>query len=234
MRSIFLTIVLLSAGWLFSCDDGKIYPKEEVVSGRQVDASFVFEHPETFPESEYYQVVFAAFEKGGIYPLSFKKLSKPAAGENVSLTLSNIPDNADFVSISLLDKGKKLICHLYDHSIAGVGEETVTIPQQSVSLMSFGRVQSQLFTVKCIACHGGSSITAVGLNLTEGHSYDALVGVESVCAGPMKCIEAGSTSQSFIMKVLTDREVLGTDHTEFVNEDDIQLLRSWITTGCEK
>ena len=87
MRSIFLTIVLLSAGWLFSCDDGKIYPKEEVVSGRQVDASFVFEHPETFPESEYYQVVFAAFENGGIYPLSFKKLSKPAAGENACLGL---------------------------------------------------------------------------------------------------------------------------------------------------
>lgn len=230
MRKIAISLICIYFTFV-SCDSGDIYPKKDIDLGKQVEISLHFENTEAFPESEYYQVVFAAFQNEGQYPLSYKNISSVS---DESLVLSNIPEEADFVSVSLLDKGRKLIYHFFTNSLTDTDDEmTIKIPLQTISLADYARVQEQIFNAKCIACHGGSNFTAAKLNLTEDKSYDDLVGVPAQRANQDR-VTAGNPSKSFIMDVLLDRDILSTDHTEIVKEDDVNLLRSWISGGCPK
>ena len=214
-----------------ACDSGDIYPEKELDVGKQVEISWHFENTDAFPRSEYYQMVFASFQEGGEYPLSYKNIADES---DESLVLSNIPDDADLVSVSLLDKGRKLIYHFFTYPLTGTGdEELVKIPLQTIALADYGRVQEQLFTAKCIACHGGSNFTAANLNLTADNSFDNLVGVQAQCSSQNR-VTSGNASKSFILDVLLDRELLSTDHTEMVKDDDINLLRAWVNNGCHK
>ncbi len=231
MKHLFAILCAITA--LSSCDSGDIYPAPPRESNRRIEASFTLEGLDAYPESEYYQLVFAAFESDGQYPLAFSAVPKPS-GEIAAVTLPNVPDGAQIVSLALLDKSKKLICHFYTYPIAGMGEQTLTLPGQTVALNGYARVQRQLFSIKCVACHGGADVMARGLNLTEGYSYAALVDVDSKKNPTMKLAMPGSTLNSFIVKALTEPGALSTDHTEIVREDDVNLLRSWITGGCEE
>ncbi len=218
---------------MVSCDSGDIYPVPAQESERRVEATFTFEGLDAYPESEYYRLVLAAFGAQGQYPLAFIPVLKPAGG-TTEVSLPNVPDDAAIVSLSLLDKSKKLICHFYTYPVDGMGEQTLSLPQQTVALNSYGRVQQQVFTTKCIACHGGSDIVARGLNLTAGHSHAALVNAASKKNSAWKLALPGSPSNSFIIKALTEPGILSTDHTEIAKEDDVNLLRSWITGGCNE
>ncbi len=231
MRRLYL---LLSAAVVFaSCDSGDIYPELPKESGRTVEAGFAFEGLDAYPESEYYQLVFAAFGADGQYPLAFSSVPKPAE-ETVAVTLPNVPDGAEIVSLSLLDKSKKLIYHFYTYPVAVTDDQTLILPPQTVALDSYERVQRQVFSIKCIACHGGADIMARGLNLTQGHSHAALVNVDSKKNPSMKLASPGSPASSFLIRALTQSGALSTNHPEIVKEDDINLLRSWITGGCNE
>ncbi len=230
----YIAITCLSAAiGLASCDSGDIYPEPPKESGRKVEASFAFTGLDAYPASEYYQLVFAAFGPDGQYPLAFSAVPKPAGG-TAAVTLPNVPGGTEIVSLSLLDKSKKLIYHFYTYPMAGMDGQSLTLPQQTIALNCYGRVQHQVFSIKCIACHGGADIMARGLNLTEGHSYAALVNVNSKKNPSMKLALPGSPSNSFIVKALTESGALSTDHAEIAKEDDVNLLRSWITDGCNE
>ena len=82
---------------------------------------------------------------------------------------------------------------------------------------------------------GGYRNNSLRLNvlLATDNSFDNLVGVQAQCSSQNR-VTSGNASKSFILDVLLDRELLSTDHTEMVKDDDINLLRSWINNGCHK
>ena len=224
-------LAMALATGLVSCDSGDVYPPPPEVSKRQVNASFSFEGLGAFPESEYYQVVFAAFAEGSVYPLTYKAVTKPSSG-NVEVSLANIPDEAGTVSLALLDKGKKLVFDFYSYPVADMGDETITLTQQEITLYSYARVQKQIFDIKCTACHGAGESSARGLDLTAGHSYAALVNRNSTKAPSELLVMPYSASRSFLIEALTVLNILTPDHTEIVKTDDTGLLREWIANGC--
>ncbi len=217
-----------------SCDSGDIHPKKEVVTGRTIEASFVLEGVDAFPGGEDYILVFASFEERTEYPISFRNVGEPAtAGAPVATNLSNISDQADYVALAVIDKSRKLVHTFYSHPIGGQGSTTITLPEQTVKLNGFGRVQQQLFS-KCTTCHrNGAGARVYYLSLTPADSYARLVGVLSGKPGvDLMRAEAGNPDNSFIIKAMTERDALEQDHTEMVKPDDVNLLRSWITDGC--
>ena len=221
--------VALSAG----CDDGKIYPQEETATGRQVSGTFRLTSLDAFPTGDHYQLVFAAFGESGDYPASYRLLAKPASESAATeVTLGNVGDNISYVALSVIDKSKKLVHHFMTFDLAGDSDDSVVLPEKTVDLASYDRMQDQLFTSQCIACHGGSNMTAAGLSLTASESYGMLVGTASTVDPSSKRATPGSPSQSFLYRILTVRELLGTDHTEMVENEDIALIKCWIENGC--
>ncbi len=216
-----------------ACDDGKIYPDAPPTASRGVNASFRFTGTAGFPESEYYQLVLASWRTGETHPISFKKITeKPAEGSTVEVSLTNLSDETNYVSLALIDKGKKLIYTFYEYSVAGLGNEIVTLPAEDIYLLSFSRLQAQLFSTKCLACHGGSAFKAAGLDLTPGHSHASLTNVSSTTHPGVLRAKPGDVRNSLIATVMHERNIVRTDHTEMVNADDIALLEGWIAGGC--
>lgn len=76
-------------------------------------------------------------------------------------------------------------------------------PPPSGSAYTFSFIQSNVFNTTCATsgCHSGSSPQA-GLNLSSGSAYANLVGVQSVLHPDFKRVEAGSSENSVIIKLL--------------------------------
>ena len=229
--SVKILFAVLTVGLITGCDDGRIYPDDEIAGGRQVSGTFRLTSLDAFPTGDQYQLVFAAFADGNEYPITYRLLTKPTSeSAETEVTLGNVSENTAYVSLALIDKSKKLVYHFIT---SGVGSgESVVLPAETVDLAGYSRLQQQIFTNQCLACHGASNFTAAGLNLTATESYGMLVGVSSTVNLSSLRVTPGNTNQSFLYRILTVRESLDTDHTEMVDQEDIDLLKCWIENYC--
>ena len=217
-----------------SCDSGDIYPKKyERETGVVVKASFTFEELETFPSS--YQMLFGAFGKGKVEPIVSKTLVKPKQGQEVTIMLSNLPEDATSLKLCLTSLGKQPVYTFYKTDIPENTGDSIVIPVQEIHLMQFDRIQQQIFTPSCIACHGNPG--AAGLNLSEGASYNGLVGVPATKSiEPKTRVAASDVDNSFLINILEHGGLLKTDHTSIPSKynDDIVLLKEWILSDAKK
>ena len=213
-----------------SCDSGDIYPADDVATGGTTAyANVGFDNLAAWPTA--YTVVIAAFADGDDYPLVSKTIAKPAGSEANALTLPSIPDEADYLSICILRKNRQLLFSFYSQRVDAVEDERITIPDLTVDLLEYGRIQSQVFA-NCVQCHGGSSSAAAGLYLTPERSYDALVGVPSTIADKL-LVSAGFPDESFLVDVLQGDEQVRYNHTNGTlnnDEEDTELIETWIKT----
>ena len=227
-----ILILLLIVTWVYACDSGDIYPETNTVEKRVVEADFKISDIGAFPRSENYQLVFASFKDDVQYPLNYKLLPVPEQESAVlPVKLINIPDDADYVALSLLNKSRRIVHHFFKHSVADLGDQVLSLPEENIKMISYNRLQQQLFNLKCVACHGGANFTAAGLNLTESRSYGKLVNVSSTVEDSKLRVHPGMPSKSFLLEILMDRDAAGTDHTEMVDSDDVNLVKLWIEAG---
>jgi hypothetical protein len=230
-----LSVVFL---WLsvpfISCDSGDIYPDEfEYENGVVVKASFTFEELGTFPSS--YQVLFGAFGDGKVEPIVSKTIVKPRQGQEVTITLSNLPDDATSLKLCLTTLGKQPVYTFYRMDVPANTGDSIVIPAQEIHLMQFDRIQQQVLTPGCVACHGSSG--AAGLNLSEGASYASLVNVAATrSAEPKNRVTPSDVAGSFLINILEHGDLLKTDHTSIPSKynDDLTLLKEWISNGARK
>lgn len=217
---------------LNSCDSGDIIEKSEnEVGGLSCSLSVDFLNTATWPVD--YQIVLGAFGEDD-YPLISKGISKPAVGDTVALTLAGIPEKAKEISIALLNKSRKRVTSFQSITINDAERKSslVTGGHVTVDLLAYNRIQNQFFA-NCVNCHGASERAAAGLFLTEGKSYNALVGVASTKEENMLLVAPGLVEQSFIIQVLEGKtDKVHYDHTNvsFNSEsEDITLLKNWIS-----
>jgi hypothetical protein len=227
-------VVFLWLSALVSCDSGDIYPdKFEYDSGVVVKASFIFEEPEVFPSS--YQILFGIFDNAGTEPVVSKTIIKPGQGQAVSITLDNLPDNAASIKLCLTTLGKQPVFTFYEMQVPEHTGDSIVIPVQEIHLLQFNRIQQQVFTPACVACHGSPG--AAGLSLVEGVSYNSLVNVPATKSPESKARIAPSDIEgSFLINVLEHGDLLNTDHTSIPSkyQDDLALLKEWIRNGAPK
>lgn len=212
-----------------SCDSGDIYPDDTPDSGGTTAyANVGFDNLAAWPTA--YSVVIAAFADGNDYPLVSKAIAKPSGTAAEAVTLPAIPDGADYVSICLLRKNRQLLYSFRSQRTATVEDESIVMPDMTIDLLEYGRIQSQVFA-NCTQCHGGSSEAAAGLYLTPERSYDALVGVRSAIADDMPLVSAGHPEDSFLVDVLRGDGRVHFNHTNGTlsnDEEDTELIETWI------
>ncbi len=230
----FSVISLWFSVFFISCDSGDIYPDEfKSENGVVVKASFTFEELGTFPSS--YQVLFGAFSDGKVEPIVSKTIVKPKQGEEVTITLSNLPDDATSLKLCLTTLGKQPVYTFYKMDIPEGAGDSVVIPTQEIHLMQFDRIQQQVFTPSCVACHGGSG--AAGLSLSEGVSYANLVNKLAIRSTESKNrVTPSDVDNSFLINILEHGNLLKTYHTSIPSKysDDLTLLKEWIHNGAKK
>ncbi|MBO7635433.1 MAG: hypothetical protein J6S89_02535 [Paludibacteraceae bacterium] len=221
------TLLLLSA-----CDSGDIYPVDKSnFGGLTCKIALTFKHTSTWPSD--YHVVLAAYQNDSEYSEISKGISRQVEGDTLHLTMTDIPESCQLVTIAIVNKSKRNVVNLMTHTIQASerNERFIELGTQNVDLLAYERVQAQVFS-NCTNCHGGSARAAAGLFLTEGKSYDALVNVSSTKNPDKVLVSPGIPSNSFILDVLEgNAENVRYDHTNvsFNSEtEDLNLLKEWI------
>lgn len=230
---ICLTMIILIGGT--ACDSGDIYPKEEEYEKIyvSVSASLAFKNINAFPES--YDILFVTFgNNDDSEPLSFKEISKPSADGIVNVSFPDLHEGTKGVGVWLVSKtSRKKMYAFYEKDFGETPKEDVVLPSQSIDLISFGRLQKQVFS-QCIACHGGGASAAAGMFLTEGKTYDNIVNIPAKHNSAKMRIKPGSILNSYLIDVLKG-EVLVPMHGSLssLKDDDISLVEEWIVNGAE-
>lgn len=100
---------------------------------------------------------------------------------------------------------------------------------------TFADVQA-IFSAKCIACHTPAGIQPTP-NLSEGSSYAAIVGIQSVQAAALNYVEPGDTSKSYLWhKINNTQGSVGGSGGQMpavkLSDAEIATIESWISAGA--
>ncbi len=98
-----------------------------------------------------------------------------------------------------------------------------------------GAIQKDIFNTTCVQCHGGNNFAAAGLNLTEGHSWDNMIGVLSTKDSDRYRVKPGDSSNSILYMILSGDYSANWhyDHSvEVVKQEKLDLIRDWIDNGA--
>ncbi len=229
--SFFLVAMAIT---ITGCDSGDVYPEDNKDEGADIDVTLRFKltNVEAFPTN--YKIVFGSFNDDISYPISSKMISAPADDEEISVSLNNIPDNATYLALYLVQEhSNSKLYPFYTYPIVGELTEDIELPLQTIDLAVFGRVQKQVFS-QCLQCHGGSGFAAAGLYLTDDKSYSALVNVTAKNNAEKKLVAPSNILNSYLLDVL-EGHVLQNQHSSLssLKDDDIVLIEQWIKSGAK-
>lgn len=213
-----------------ACDSGDIYAEETKKNDKTITAQITLKGIKALPEEN--KLVLAAYYADEVVPVITQAITAGSENETVTVTLNYVPDDATRVTISVLNKTWREIYTYYDGKVPE--GKTVSIPAQTINLLTYNRLQQQLFS-QCVQCHGGSTSAAAGLYLTEGNSYTNLVSHPAVNSDKGR-VTPGFISQSFLVDVLEGNATLRYTHTNIssLKDEDIALLKAWIESGAGK
>ena len=174
-RIIFASLIALVAIGLSSCDDGRIY-KEVVFTSEGRVAKVEGNVTGLGSWAAGYTVAIAGFTEGDDYATVSRAIMPDESGK-VSMALENIPDEVTSVQLCVLDRLRRHVLTLQEAEVEGVRDTIRINIAGTMNVGMYNAIQQSYFNTTCINCHGASNFTAAGLNLTEGKSYAALVGV---------------------------------------------------------
>lgn len=233
MKKKILSILLLFLWGFTSCDDGKIYPEDNVngAEGSTLKITAQISGVTSWPSS--YSVVVAGFGDSD-YAIISKGIPTPQIeGETVSVVLSGVTDKVETVELCVINSLRKRIATFYKTDFE-VQTDTIYMNAGVVDAGIFNGIQQTVFNGYCTNCHGASISAAGGLYLTEGKSYAALVNKEAVSSPDGKLlVKPGDVENSFLLDVLQEGASRHY-HTDILSgsPEKIDLLKSWIEGGA--
>ena len=237
MRKPLSMLLLVLAGLLASCDDGRV--EENTVAtaeGRTVKLTGTISGIGKWADG--YTVALAGFKDDDVYAVVLRNLSQNETG-SYDVVLTGITDQVNSVELCILNRLHQrvaTICALTDAAV--LRRDTIPFNVGNVDAGMFSVIQSQLFSPTCANCHGGSSQAAAGLNLTEGRSYASLTGHPSMKMEGMNIVEPGSPENSVLYVALTTDVSIADgwriNHRDQVGHGDgniLQVIGDWIKSG---
>lgn len=134
----------------------------------------------------------------------------------------------------------KLILFVSALFVAGCEESITTIDDinnetmESGRIAVFSKIQERLFNPSCAlsGCHSGSNPTAE-MNLSEGSSYNNIVGVNSIFYPQLKRIAPGDTNSSVMLQVLRKKLTPFMPPAGNIQANLIDSLAAWINEGAK-
>lgn len=239
-KTIIATFLGLMALGISSCDDGRIYPEAATLSeGKTVRLEGELKGLENWPGG--YRVSIAGFIQPDDQYASVAKTitNSDVVDGKVSIELSGIKEEITLVRLCILDRLRKHIVTFKEVDISNA-TETVRMDVESIGISMFNAIQLSYFNTTCANCHGASNRVAAGLYLTEGKSYESLVGINSKKVEGKKLVEPNDAKNSVLHMVLNQQSVEGIsmDHRDLVSEKNemtiLPLIDSWINNGAKE
>lgn len=236
-KYIFATSCVLVAFGLVSCDDGNI-PEKEVSfkEGRVVKLTGVLTGLKNWPDE--YSVALAGFDGTDDYAVISKAIPKNTEGAT-SIVLSGITDKVTNIQFCILDRLRRHVMTFKEVTLEQT-RDTIYMEAGTVDVSMLNAIQQSYFNTTCANCHGASNLAAAGLCLTEGMSYEAMVGKPSAKVEGINLVEPGDAANSLLHIVLHKEAVKGISmtHHDLVSEKNEQsilpLIDSWINNGAKE
>lgn len=157
-------------------------------------------------------------------------LTKPTGTEAITFTINEVKQG-DYTCKVYVTENNQYKADLYSYTDKNINMPT-DMGLANVTLLSYERVQNQIFS-KCTQCHGGASgDPAAGLVLLADSSYSHLYNVQSTNSELLR-VNAGDATNSFLMYILNE-ENLDFDHSASVTATtaDKELVELWINNGA--
>lgn len=193
-----------------------------------ISGSITIEDEESWIESQTVEI--GLFLDDAIVPSYSIDIEQPEDGANIPFTFNNIEDKNYECKVYVAENGIHR-ADIYTFPQLDITED-INLSHANITLLTYTRLQDQLFD-NCSQCHGGSSgDLAAELNLTNGNSYSNLVDVESTNSDMLR-VASGDISNSFIIDVLNQND-LSFDHSASTSakDSDIELVEMWIENGA--
>jgi mono/diheme cytochrome c family protein len=113
-----------------------------------------------------------------------------------------------------------------------------TSPTVSVTVgtMTLASLQAAIFTTKCAVCHNGVGTVLPGVqNLSDGATFNSVVGVTSLEVATLKRVLAGDANNSYLIQKLEGTAASGVRMPlggPYLDQPTINQVRTWINNGA--
>lgn len=216
---------------LAACDEGTIYPDNNAPTQRDGLVVKLTGHlTGTNSWADGYTVAVAAFDDESPYAL----ITKNITGEgDVEMVMNAIPTEATQVELCILDRLRQRIATIAQQSTSGIGDtrDTLRMDVGTTDLGMMALLQQNVFTPRCAGCHGLSSHTAAGIDLTEGNTYGNIVGKPSKHMEGKNIVEPNDYAES-VLGMMLDTDLTsswGYDHQRAdISDTWRKILKDWI------
>ena len=227
-----------------SCDSGDILP-EAPETGRNIIVTLTLEGTKTIPEArkgteKYERKLALLYYKNSDMEstpmLAHIKVGDIAENTAEEITIKDAEKVAGSVVLAIIGEDNEII-YSYGKKAIDPSEENTTLDWGAkVNLISYDRLQAQLFDMSCTSCHGSKG--AKDLSLTAAKSYNAIVNVDSKTDPSKKLIHPNDAQNSMVYVRLTNEYTQEGyyDHRALTSlkDTDVNLLKEWINTGAKK
>lgn len=229
-----LYLLFLALATLASCDDGPIEETSKgYTDGTTAKVEGVLNGIDSWPSK--YNIAIAGFESNDKYAVISKIITNSSIDErgHFSVSLSGIPENVETLELCVINRLRQRVITLYSENISQAAG-SINIDAGEFDAEMYNMIQTHLFDVSCTACHGGSTFSAAGLNLTTGKSYDGLVDKPSKKAEGLYLVAPGDVTNSVLHLVLnTDISAdWRQNHADMLNKERtaelLTMIDDWI------
>ena len=111
---------------------------------------------------------------------------------------------------------------------------TPTSSASSGQSAGLSAIQTQIFTPKCVGCHG-NVVRQAGLNLARGSSFLSLVNVKSTETSLILVIPS-DPDKSYLLHKLEGRAGIAGERMPkggpFLTSDEVEIVSQWIADGA--
>lgn len=219
---------------LTSCDEGRIYPVDDADAdyGTIVTLEGTLNGLDTWPEG--YTASLAGFAPAEEYASISKNIvsANEKGSKEIVTSLTNIPSGVATIEICVLDRLRRRVA-TFKSIPFDASESEVRLRVEDLDMTMTSAVENEIFSTTCANCHGGSGYAAANLNLTQGHSAESLVGVESLkCPGAYR-VMPGNAPESVLYDILTGNSSAewNYDHSkEIYDQVKLDLIKNWINS----
>ena len=225
----------------YSCDDGRIYEKEVALpqEGLTLKLKGHLTGVDTWPEK--YTLCVAGFTGESDYAVLSKVIaSENAAGGEVEVLLSGIKEEVTQLELCVTNRLRKRIVTFAQVDVAAQqpNDDTLRLDVGRLDVGMYRALQEAVFNASCVACHGANGRAACDLFLTEGQSYQALVGKASKVHEERLLVTPGKASESLLPQVLSEEGLVQHNHTDLLDAKKksalFTLINDWIDAGAKE
>lgn len=233
MKKALLFLMIFFNFVFVACDDGRIYEENMVIPEEGRVVKLTGEITGAGNWSAGYTVAVAGFKEDDDYAIITKAVSTAGCKEVI---LSGINEQVTQIELCVVNRLRKRVLSMATFDCP-VMADTIRLEVGTIDIGMYATIQRQLFNTTCANCHGASTQAAAGLFLTEGRSYEALVGQPSQKLPEMLLVEPKNVDKSVLYQTLSSdiSKDWNYDHTkEVLSEDWLDLLEDWIDDGAKE